>query len=619
MAGLTAPDAGKQPVVFAPGDERISGHELRSFSQPQALTRERSYSSLSTALIMMIDDEMLNIKLTRAFLAEAGYSEFVHTDQPEQALAVMRSRVPAVLLLDLSMPRMSGIDILEVMRGDPLLRHVPVIVLTGSMDPQLKLQALALGAMDFLSKPVDPSELGLRIRNTLAASAHREYLASHDALTDLPNKHRYRTDAAVVIADAVAAGESGAVLHVGVDSLGRVNDALGRAVGDQLLQRVAKRLANCVQFECGGELSSARHEPALYRFDGDEFAIVVPVAESSEAASFITRLLEDAAVNFRRPGMPEVFVTCSVGVSVFPDDGTDADLLMRNAGLAMRHAKRQGPHRFEFFSASLNVQAKSELDVGAELRGAIGRNEIDLLHEPVVELASGRVIGAHAMLRWRHPSGRVVLGEPLLQLAARLEMDVALTEWAFDRICRDVKNWEAGALVPVAASLEATLVTMRPSELASMVQDGLAEGLNPRHVKLVLNDVRGVESLPPGELAAIAGLRTRGVRVAMAHMGSGTSFSQLRVLDCDEVHVDQCFLEGVDGDERLEGLLLSMREMARRLRLKSMACGVHSDAQLAVLKAQGWYAGRGPLFGRAVSSLVFASKYLAKTDPPRKK
>ncbi|MFL6694213.1 MAG: response regulator, partial [Ramlibacter sp.] len=207
MTGLTAPDAGKQPVVFAPGDERVSGQELRSFSRTQALTRERSHGGLSTALIMMVDDEMLNIKLTKAFLGEAGYREFVHTDQPEQALAVMRSRVPALLLLDLGMPRMSGIDILEVVRADPLLRHVPVIVLTGSVDPQLKLQALALGAMDFLSKPVDPSELGLRIRNTLAASAYRDYLASHDVLTELPNKQRYRTDAAGVIADAIAAGE----------------------------------------------------------------------------------------------------------------------------------------------------------------------------------------------------------------------------------------------------------------------------------------------------------------------------------------------------------------------------------------------------------------------------
>jgi EAL domain-containing protein (putative c-di-GMP-specific phosphodiesterase class I) len=137
-------------------------------------------------------------------------------------------------------------------------------------------------------------------------------------------------------------------------------------------------------------------------------------------------------------------------------------------------------------------------------------------------------------------------------------------------------------------------------------------------VKLVLNDVRGVESLSPGELAAIAGLRTRGVRVAMAHMGSGTSLSQLRVLDCDEVHVDPCFFDGVDDDERLEGLLLSIRELARRLRLKSVACGVHSDTQLALLTAQGWHAGRGPLFGRAVSSLAFASKYLAKADPTTK-
>src|SRR3954469_17610382 len=352
------------PTVFAPGEDKLTEQELRALSPQEMIWRHRSVAGLSEALIMMVDDEQLNIEMTQAFLIDAGYKHFVHTDLPEQAMAMLRKERPGVLLLDLSMPKVSGLDILAEMRDDPLTRHIPVIVLTISTDPQVKLRALALGAMDFLSKPVDPSELGLRIRNTLAASAYREYLSQHDSLTALPNKQRYRQHVAEVLAVSKAQGSSGALLHVGVDALARINDALGRTVGDQMLQRIAKRLASCVQTEAGGELSSERHNPTLYRFDGDEFAVIVPYMDGVHtAAAFINKLLEDGTVSFHRPGAPEVFVTCSIGVSVFPSDGMDADLLTRNAGLALRHAKQAGAHRYEFFSPRFNELAQSRLDL----------------------------------------------------------------------------------------------------------------------------------------------------------------------------------------------------------------------------------------------------------------
>ncbi|HEY1230686.1 MAG TPA: GGDEF domain-containing phosphodiesterase, partial [Ramlibacter sp.] len=333
------------------------------------------------------------------------------------------------------------------------------------------------------------------------------------------------------------------------------------------------------------------------------------------AAAFISKLLEDAAVSFRRPSAPEVFVTCSIGVSVFPADGNDPDLLVRNAGLALRHAKQGGPHRFEFFSPRFNEQAQRRLDFSAELRHAIGRDEIDLLYDPFVELDGGRVVGAQGVLRWRHASGRVVHGDALLELAARSEMDVALTEWAFEQMGRHVKNWRAAGLTPVPVSLSASLASMLPSEIATLVNSALASGLEPRDIALVLDHVRGVENLPARELAAIAGLRTRGVRVAVANLGSGTTLSHLRTLACDEVRVEPSFLEGIEKDSMLQAMLLGIGDLARRLRLKCVACGIDNSAQLAILKAQGWDRGQGRLFGSPVSGLAFAGKWLTKGKP----
>jgi diguanylate cyclase (GGDEF)-like protein len=607
------------PTVFARGEDRLSEQELRALSPQEMIWRHRSVTGLSDALIMMVDDEMLNIEMTQAFLMEAGYKHFVQTDQPEHAIAMMRKQLPGVLLLDLSMPRVSGLDILASMREDSVLRHVPTIVLTSSTDPQVKLKALAMGAMDFLSKPVDPSELGLRIRNTLAASAYREYLSMHDALTGLPNKQRYRQVAAEVLAQAKAQGNGGAFLHVGVDALGRVNDALGRIIGDQLLQRIAKRLASCVQTEAHGELASEQHNPTLYRFDGDEFAVLVPYMDSiHHAAAFINKLLEDSSVGFQRHGAPEIFVTCSIGVSVFPNDGDDPDTLMRNAGLALRHAKQQGPHRYEFFSPSFNEQALSRLDLGAELRHALGRDEIELLYEPRVDLANGRVLGAQTVVRWKHASGRSIEGDELMDLASTSEMDVALFEWVFEQIRKHARNWRAAGLQPVPTSVKTSLANMNARDLGHLMEAAIGGGLDPRYVVLDLQHVTALDTLSPRDATAVLALRKKGVRLALDRFGAGASVAHLRKLPCDEIKVDESFLRDLEKDATLQAMLLGIGDFARRLKLNCVACGVQTASQLAFLKKNGWEQGQGPLFGEPLSGLNFAAKWLARGLKPHR-
>lgn len=633
MAGMDqdtvtpAPGAGREgsdslsthPTVFAPGEDRLSEQELRALSPQDMLWSHRSSAGLSQALIMMVDDEMLNIEMTQAFLMEAGYRHFVQTDQPELAVPMMRREVPGVLLLDLSMPRVSGLEILAAMRDDAVLRHVPVIVLTSSTDPQVKLKALALGAMDFLSKPVDPSELGLRIRNTLAASAYREYLSQHDALTGLPNKQAYRRDAANVLSEATANGHSGALLHIGVDALGRINDALGRVLGDQLLQRVAKRLASCVQTEAGGELSSDQHQPSLYRFDGDEFAVIVPYMEGvHSAAAFINKLLEDSTVSFRRQGAPELFVTCSVGVSVFPGDGLDPDVLTRNAGLALRHAKQAGPHRYEFFSPQFNEQAMSRLDLSAELRHAIGRDEIELLYEPVVDLANTRLVGAGTIVRWKHASGRIIEGDELLELAGSSEMDVALTEWVLDQLRKHAKNWRAAGLQPVTIGVKASLAHMHPRDLVHLVNAAVAGGIEPKLLSLELQQMSALQNLPAKEVASVVALRRKGLRLSLDRFGATASVAQLRQLPCDEIKVDASFMRDLEQDSTLQAMLLGLGDFGKRVRVTCVACGVDTPQKLEFLRKHGWDQAQGLVFGEPLSGLNFAARWLTRSGKPQR-
>jgi diguanylate cyclase (GGDEF)-like protein len=604
-----------QPTIFARAEDELSERALRALSPHKQLWRHSSVAGLSDALIMMVDDEVLNIEMTEAFLIEAGYKHFVSTDAPELAVALMRKKLPGVLLLDLSMPKVSGMDILATMRDDSVLRHVPVIVLTSSIDPHVKLKALEMGAMDFLSKPVDPTELGLRIRNTLAASAYRDYLSQHDGLTGLPNKQRYHPDVAVALAAAKAEGYHGALLHVGVDALGRINDALGRAIGDQLLQRISKRLASCVQTEWGGELSSEHHNPTLYRFDGDEFAIIVPRMDGvTSAAAFINKLLEDATVSFRCRNSPELLVTSSVGVSVFPADGMDPDILTRNAGLALRYAKQAGPHRYEFFSPAFNELAQSRLDLSAELRHAISRDEIELLYEPRVELATGRVVAAQSMLRWKHASGRIIEGDELVELAGSSEMDLALLEWQFEQLSKHARNWRAAGLQPIPVGISASLANIRPTDLGQLADATIATGMEARHLTLELQHVGAIDRLPAREASEMAALRKKGFRLAIDRFGSISSVAHLRSLVCDEIKVDATFLHDLGKDATLQAMLLGIGDLARRLGLTCVACGIDTGAHLAFLKKNGWDQGQGRLFGQQpLSGLAFAARWLTRS------
>jgi diguanylate cyclase (GGDEF)-like protein len=569
----------------------------------RSLWRQRSAVGLSEPLIMMVDDEDLNIEMTQALLGDFGYSRFAFTTQPREALALMRKQVPAVLLLDLSMPGMGGLEVLAAMRADPLVRHVPVIVLTGSTDPQTKLDALGLGAIDFLSKPVDGGELALRIRNTLAVHAYREYLTQHDSLTSLQNKRRYRAIASEVIEEAAQAGRRAAIIHIGVDRLGRINDGLGRTVGDQLLVRVAKRLASCVQTEVDGPLSSGERDPMLFRIDGDEFAVVVPALGSMhEMASFISKLLDDAVVRYAPRGGTELTVTCAAGVAVYPNDADSAETLTHHAGLALHHAKRTGPHRCEFFSSGLKDDALRQLSWGADLLQAIERKELDLLYAPRVHVATGRPASLQATLRWRHASGEVLQGDALMDAAGSSEMHFALVEWLLDRLRQENAAWKESGLQPPRVAVKVSLAHIQPLQLAQLVDEAIAGGLDPALLAIDLQQVASVDSLGARDWSHLAAMRARGVRCCLDGFGVTGTVSHLRRLAFDEVKIDPSFMRDLEQDTGIGTMLLAMSDFARRMRITCIATGVDTDAQLAFLKKHDWPQAQGRAVGEALEA-----------------
>ena len=592
-----------------PGDERLADRRMGAVTPEQMVWAHESLTGLTDAAIMMVDDEPLNIEMTEAFLEDAGYRQFVSTTQAEEAIDLMRRKRPSLLLLDLSMPKVNGMQILTIMRDDPVLRHVPVIVLTSTHDPQVKLQALSMGAMDFLSKPVDPSELALRIRNTLAATVYRDYLAQHDPLTALPNKLRYKEAVKSVLARPATRRTKGALIHIGVDQLASVNDAMGRAVGDQLMQRISKRLASCVEAEGADAGGQPEDKPTLYRFDGDEFAVLVPHMESVETtAGFINRLLDAASTSFNRGGAQEIFVTCSIGVAVFPDDGHEIDILVTNAGLAMRHAKNSGRHTYEFFSSELNEMAVRTLTRGADLRMAFTRNQMELLYQPRLHTLSGSLAGAQAIVRWTHPSGEVFEGDTVLAMAATSEMSMALVEWTLQQLRDQTKAWRNGALRLPRLGVAVSLDLMSLPQLFDILRKGIRAGLQPQYLGVELRGGTSVD-LAPGNLESFAGLKKMGVRFVLDDFGGPHScLLQLQRLPADEVKLHPQFFDAAGRDHA--PLAAATLAMVRGMALRSVATGIEDERQLVLLEEQKCDEYQGLLAGPPLVAAAFAKKWM---------
>jgi diguanylate cyclase (GGDEF)-like protein len=593
-----------------PGADQLTDRRMGAINPEERVWGSQSPAGLSDAVIMMVDDEQLNIEMTEAFLEGAGYRHFVWTTQAETAVELMHSKRPSLLLLDLSMPKVSGMQILKIMRNDAVLRHLPVIVLTSTHDPQVKLQALSLGAMDFLSKPVDPSELALRIRNTLAATVYRDYLAQHDPLTALPNKLCYKEAVKAALGRSERKAK-GALIHIGVDRLGSVNDAMGRAVGDQLVQRIGKRLSNCVEAECAAALGSAQDQPTLYRFDGDEFAVLLPQMDDIEtAAAFISRLLDAASTSFNRGGAQEIFVTCSIGVAVFPDDGRELDTLLTNAGLAMRHAKRSGRQTYAFFSTELNEKAVRTLNRGADLRMAFTRDQVELLYQPRIDTATRTLTGAEAIIRWSHPSGEVFQGDAVLNLAATSEMSMALTEWMLQQLRDQTRVWRAVNRRLRRVGLTVDLDRLTLPQICDILRDGIRGGLQPQYLAV---EFRGGADVEPtrADIETITGLKKIGVRFVLDRFGGpDSSLLQLRGLPIDAVKVHPLFFQPAGTNEDVRPLAAALLALTRQLGLRSIATGIETERQLQLLEAQQCDEYQGPLIGSPMTADAFAKKWL---------
>jgi diguanylate cyclase (GGDEF)-like protein len=573
-------------------------------------TQDLAAAMAGEALVMMVDDEELVIELIQAYLDSAGYKRFISTTEPRKALELMLRERPQVVLLDIKMPGMSGFDILEAMRVYPSLQHIPVIVLTSIDDPETKLKALGLGASDFLAKPVDESELVLRLRNTLAAKAYQDYLAYYDRITGLANRHRFMSELERALRDAHAHGCMGAVLEFDLDRFKQINEALGPASGDRVIKEAGRRIRGAIHGLVRAD------EPAVQqalgaRFGGDEFSVLLPTVSNVEQASrMVESILRALAVPYQVDGK-ELHVSASAGAVLFPADGVVMDEVVRNAGAALREAKQAGGGGYRFYSKEFNDKAVHRLSLENQLRKAIERGEFELFYQPKLRVEGRSVCGAEALLRWRHPQRGIVPPGEFVPVAEDSGLIAALGEWALHAACSQLREWHGAGLQRVPVSVNLSPRQFEP-RLPEIVRQAIGATGQAGYLRLEVTE-SSVMADPQKAVTLLRELKALGIKLAIDDFGTGySSLSYLQKLPLDELKIDRSFLSGIRAEGRDAVLVDVIIAMAHGLGLSVVAEGVESEAELEYLRKRGCDECQGFLFSKPLPAADFAAAFLKR-------
>lgn len=568
--------------------------------QSQGVTSLGSIGALSRFKLMLVDDDPIMVEMVQVYLQEAGYSGFITTSNPAEAMSLIRAHRPDLLLLDLMMPGITGFEILGEVRGDSDLCYTPVVILTADSDPASKLKALELGASDLLTKPVDPSELKLRVRNVLAFKAYQDRLADTDALTGLPNRRKFTSTLEFVLKSHEGGSRGCALLHMDLDRFKEINDTLGHHVGDKLLRTVAERLHR--------KLSDAEAGLQIGRISGDGFALLVPglhnLAKEDVATSLARRVLSTIDEAFEIEGQ-RLFVTASLGVALSPADGQNAETLLKHAEMAMYKAKERGRNTYAFFSGEMNERAQRRKGLEHQLREAIERDEFVLYFQPKVDVASSRIIGAEALLRWKHPDQGMISPTRFVELAEEAGLITEIGQWALRAASTQAMSWnKAGYPVNVAVNVSAGQFKQR--KVWHAVRAALERsGLEPSNLVLELTESTLMEDADES-IEMLIELKNMGVQLAVDDFGTGySSLAYLSKFPVDQLKIDQSFVKGLPGQRQSAAIIGAVVGLARELDLKVVAEGVESKEQLEYLRIRGCDQYQGFLCSRPIPPAAF--------------
>jgi len=441
-----------------------------------------------------------------------------------------------------------------------------------------------------------------------AAEQQISFLENYDSLTQLPNRTLFRDRLDFALQAARRHERVLAILAVDLDRFKRVNDTLGHSVGDRLLQVVGERLAQCVR--ASDAVMRPERELAVSRLGGDEFTLMLSDIERAEDTIVVVQRIYEALAQPITIDNNVIYAGASIGISVFPNDGADAEALLRNADTAMHAAKEAGGGTHQFYGEAMNRATSNRLALEHDLRRALERQEFCLFYQPKINLASGAVVGAEALIRWRHPERGLVSPAEFIPLAEETGLIVPMGEWALNEACRQVRAWQQTGCRAVSVAVNLSARQFHHSDLASVVGAALAaHQLDSSWLEVEITESVVMQDAAQA-VVTLSKLKSMGLTISVDDFGTGySSLSYLKRFPIDALKIDRSFVRDIATDSDDAAIARAIVTMAASLKLEVVAEGVETEQQLRFLRDQGCGLAQGFLFSKPLPADEF-SRYL---------
>ena len=448
----------------------------------------------------------------------------------------------------------------------------------------------------------------LSLEQTIEARVHEllkvSHLLQYDVLTELPNSTLLGDRLNQSLALARRHDKQLAVMFLGLDRFKRINNALGHPAGDEMLKQVSRNL-----------VATVRESDSVFRYGSDEFVVILAdIRHPQQTRGIAEKLLNAVRAPLHIAGH-DLSVTASLGISIYPDDGFEAIELIKKAETAMRNIKESGPNDFSFFIDEMNQRARDQQSIETGIRLGLERNEFVLHYQPKLDLGSGQVVGAEALIRWQKPGHGLVYPSDFIGVAEDSGLIVPLSKWVLAEACRQACAWQAQGLPKICMSVNMSAIDFRQRDFVDGIGQTLEQtGLEPGLLELEITEGVLMQNID-STVTALNRLKVMGIRLAIDDFGTGySSLSYLRRFPIDVLKIDQSFIRGLSTDSNDAALVSAIISLGRSLKLTIIAEGVETLEQLDFLKAHQCEEGQGYYFSKAVEPDAFA-RYLESLKP----
>ena len=445
------------------------------------------------------------------------------------------------------------------------------------------------------------------ITDRKVAEERVQYLAYYDALTDVPNRTLLQDRLSKALASARRQKDKVALLFLDLDRFKNINDSLGHALGDFLLQKVGERLKRW-----------AREQDTVARLGGDEFLIVLTrIRDVADAAVAAERLMAAMTNEFIVQGNP-LSISCSLGISIFPDHGESGEILIKNADAAMYSAKEKGRNNFRFFTEKMNAEVGERLTLENSLRLALERNELFLVYQPQMDMGTGKIIGLEALLRWQHPELGLVPPDRFIRIAENSGLIMPIGEWVLRTACSQTRKWQDEGHAAVSVAVNVSAVQFRQEDFCNLIRRVLQEtGLAPQYLELELTESLLLANADV-TFSVLQELKAMGLTLAIDDFGTGySSFSYLRQFRVSKLKIDRSFVRDVAVNPDDAAITSGIIGMAKSLNLKVIAEGVENEAQMSFLRAHQCDEIQGYYFSKPLTVDKVADKLRSNHSDPK--